>query len=479
MTTAAADPLRLTSHPLQRCGAWSVAVLAGRTSPREVSAADVDGVVALLVEDVCAAASADKERDKAAYDWWKVLLSLYPNSKATHSKRPKDPAVLEPAIAELFRPDDVGGGRVWPCVFCGASAGVAWTKMLLPMFDSDKAVNTLPPGVSGWPVCRGCRVAMWALPYGAWVTAGSATVLTCEEPAAERAFVARNVRRARQVMQVGFDGLPATARPERVVAEALRRLGPDLPSAAVLWSFRNDNQEPWLRVTHTRRGTARLLSVVDGQGPLRAGWHLLVKALTMRDKAGHIIRDGRHEVPRLLFEAEDGRSRSLLSQVFQSLADQDRSWSPYGRQVLARLGVTYAKEMFGMEPKLDAVAALLADWIAHGSSSSRGKFAQYRAVALKPFQLGQLLMQAQARLLLDGRAAPAGPKECEPVLTRRSRGWETRMLLFFAVTELLAQRGVALGEKADGEHEERIEQLVEQPILAPDEIEDEGGEDAA
>ncbi|MGD9482798.1 hypothetical protein WDH52_05970 [Streptomyces sp. TRM70308] len=277
-------PLASTSHPLQRAGAWAVAVLAGRASPHEVTSAELDAVASRVVADVSTAALAAK--DTVAYDWWKVLLALYPNSKATHSKRSRDRAVLESGISEMFVPD-ISGVPAWPCTFCGARATVVWAKLSLPLFDTNKVLNTLPPGVPGWPVCRGCRVAAWALPYGAWVTAGSATVLSCEEDAAEREFAARNVLHAQRVMQLGF---PRARRPgaraELIAARALGAIRPGLPAAATLWSFKNDNKEPWLRVTRTRRAVPLFLATVEGNADLRSAWSRLERALTRRDKNG-------------------------------------------------------------------------------------------------------------------------------------------------------------------------------------------------
>ena len=63
---------------------------------------------------------------------------------------------------------------------------------------------------------------MWALPYGAWLTAGSATVLTCNSPRIEREFARVNVLRAIRIQHAGFRSLSAGAGPEAVVVAALR-----------------------------------------------------------------------------------------------------------------------------------------------------------------------------------------------------------------------------------------------------------------
>ncbi|MFD4660853.1 hypothetical protein ACFWP2_35150 [Kitasatospora sp. NPDC058444] len=113
--------LLATGHPLQRAGAWAAVVIAERDDPRRVSAADLDSVSSVLVDDVLAAATAPK--DSSRYDWWKVLFALYPNSKATHSKRPSDPNVLRPDIERFFARDSRDSpeaGPMRPRTFCNA-----------------------------------------------------------------------------------------------------------------------------------------------------------------------------------------------------------------------------------------------------------------------------------------------------------------------------------------------------------------------
>ncbi|WP_461013710.1 type I-B CRISPR-associated protein Cas7/Cst2/DevR [Streptomyces daliensis] len=451
-------PLAATGHPLQRAGAWAVAVLAGREHPREVSSGDLDAVAGQLVREISLAAVAGKE--SAAYEWWKVLFALFPNSKATHSKRSGDRTVLEPQIEAMFAPDDgTGALPERPCTYCGAPSSVVWTKSTLAMFDTNKALNTLPPGVPGWPVCRGCRIAAWALPYGAWVTAGSATVLSCEEEAVERAFAERNVRRARRIALAGFGALRPGGRAERVVLAALRAQRVESPAASTLWSFKNDNQEPWLRVTRARRAVPLFLATVDGNEPLRRGWHILEAALTRRDQEGAVIASGADETARLLFEAEDGRSRTLLFQLHQLLQDPKRAWSLSQREALTRLAFDYAERVLGMEPDLEAVAVLVADWIEHGSGSPRGRLAEYRNVVLSDYGLGQLLIRAHFRLTLDGRPVATGPEGWKPLIARRPRAWESRMLLAARVLQLLQERGVVVGERsADEDVEETVQE---------------------
>ncbi|WP_333766493.1 hypothetical protein [Streptomyces sp. IBSBF 2435] len=456
--------LTATGHPLQRAGAWAVAVMADRRHPGEVTTADLDEVARTIGDDAARAAVADKT--DARYDWWKVLFALYPNSKVTHAGRTRDRSVLGEALAVMFVPDEATGTAM-PCTFCGTPAKTVWAKSTLPMFDTNKALNTLPPGVRGWPVCRGCRIAMWALPYGSWVTAGSATVLSCERPQAEREFAAQNVKRARRIIHAGFSGSSAGGRPELVALRALRTVGSGL-SATTLWSFKNDNQEPWLRVTRTRRAVPAFLATVDGNAPLRRGWRLLELALTQREKDGRLTVSGQGEAARLLFEAEDGRGRSLLRQLHHLLWDTER-WTRQDRASLTRLAFAYEKEVYGVEPDLTGVATLITDWIEHGSGSPRGRLAEYRNAGLSGYRLGGLLYQASFRLKLDGRTAGVGPDAWRPFVQQRPRAWEQRMLLAAEVLRMLDQRGIAVSSPPeDPKEREQVEQLVQQPLLATD-----------
>ncbi|MGW1839149.1 hypothetical protein [Streptomyces sp. NPDC002067] len=426
---------------------------------------DLNSVASILVNDVCKAATARK--DEAVYDWWKVLFALYPNSKATHSRRPSEVTILRPEVERLFAPD-ASGGTVRPCTFCGSGATAVWAKSNLPLFDTSKVLNSLPPGVPGWPVCRGCRIAMWALPYGAWVTAGSATVLSCEKKDAEGEFARRNVLRARRVMQAGFSGLTPGARPELVALIALRDAGTDL-CATALWTFKNDNQEPWLRVTRTRRAVSTFLVMVDGNAPLRRGWHVLRSALVRRNPQGQVVTSGASEAARLLFEAEDGRSRSFLLQLHHLLRETEQSWSLGDRDALTRLAFTYAEEVYGMKTDLDPVASLIVEWIARGTSP-RGRLAEYRSVALSDYHLGNLLVKVASRLSLDGARIPLpGRDYWEPLIERRPRAWEQRMLLFAQVTVLLQQRGVEVSRKEpDPDAERGIQDQAECSVLGED-----------
>ena len=449
VTTAAGSAVRLTRHPLQRCGARAVAGLVRADVPEAVTSAMLDEVTHLLAGDlVRAAATVDKSQ--LAYDWWKVLFALYPNSPVTHSKRSRDPGQLRVAVERLFAGDPAEGVRS-SCVFCGQPAGTLWGKDRLPMFDSLKAVNTLPPGLPGWPVCRGCRVAMWALPYGAWVTAGSATVMTCPDDAVEQRFVQGNLVRAARIQEAGFSGLPADASAETVTLDALRELGRAAGTGSTLWLFKNDNQDAWLRVTATRGGIPVFLRRLFADPESRAGWFALRRALTQRDKDGQVTVSGAAAAAKTLFDPGDRPGRPSGDRLQRELVRQAGNLERFTGQTLTAwraLCRLYLEVVHGMDTgQVKPARELITDWIM-ADPNPRGRYNRYAKAAVRWTDLQRLLIEAANRLLLDGGHPPDITPAAQSLLAPDLNGWRLRGLLFFDVVAELVNRGAPIGHKS-------------------------------
>ncbi|MFE4397942.1 MULTISPECIES: hypothetical protein [Streptomycetaceae] len=456
--TAASAGLKASHHPFQRAGAWAVAVLAGRAAPHLVTTADLDTVADVIVTDAVAAATAREDTDLGRYDWWKALFSLYPNSPATHGRRPQDAAVLRPRIEQLFAPDPPRS-KSRPCTFCGADTAVAWGKSGLPLFGTERTLNVTPPGVRGWPVCRACRIAMWALPYGAWASAGDATVLDCERETAMAAFARHNVDRARRIMDGGFRSLRPGARPELVALFAIRDATHDSGEGsplcgATLWRFRNDNQEPWLKVTRARRGMPVFLATVEANARLREGWRALCRHLAgergekpaaNEEEADRPLFDaeGGDDAARLLFEVEYGLNRPLLLALHDALSAD--GWTLGEREALVDLAHAYTREVFGLETDLEPVAALLTQWITQ-AQRPRERLKQLREAIPSGYRLGQVLVACTTHSLL-GRTGLrlAGPDQWAPLIGNLPRAAEHRLLLHARVSLLLQRHDSAPG----------------------------------
>jgi CRISPR-associated protein Cst1 len=467
--------LRLSSHPLQRCGARAVAELAGRSSPWEITASDLVSVAGLLARDIVRAATAP--RDSAGYDWWKVLFALYPNAKPTHAGRSRDPGVLRPGVETMFAPDPPVS-KAWPCAFCGQPASVLWAKSTLPMYDTNKMLNTLPPRTAGWPVCRACRIAAWALPYGAWLTAGSATALSCGDDAVEHAFTRQNAARAKRIQQLGFTGLPANASAETVTLEALRVHSAGGHASATLWTFKNDNQDPWLRVTAARGSVPVFLRRMFADPDCRRGWRALASALTERDDAGHVPASGVPRAARTLFDPADRPgeppSDRLLTELLRAVRQISRLTArrAFEWRALLRLYMEVMHQVDASQVK--PARELIVDWITQ-EANPRGRFNEYVGAATSAYKLQQLLMRASARLLLDG-CRPADISAVAPALLADGPagrdGWRLRGLLFFDVIAELTGRSAQIGHKGTGEQDDDDSDPVD--ALGSDDDESEG-----
>ncbi|MCK9878900.1 hypothetical protein MXD59_24600 [Frankia sp. Ag45/Mut15] len=446
--TASNNRLALTAHPLQRAGARSIVFLAGRTDVESVTREDLDRIATKIVTDVVEAAVADQTH--AAYDWWKILFALYPNARPTHAKRSRDRGELTVDVARYFAVDPADPHTpTRPCAFCGGATTNLWAKSTLPMFDTTKAVNTLPPRLAGWPVCRPCRLAMWAMPYGASLTLGSATVLTCENPQVEQAFTETNLERSARIRHTGFASLPATATPERVALYALEQHAVARPVAATLWSFKNDNQEPWLRVSETRIAVVTFLRALRRDHEARAGWTMLRRRLTRRGPEGKISQHGRDILARALFESVNSRTDRVL--VYLAEQAVDLSKTPGGTICAWRaLHALYLKEMHDMDgADLRPVTILLADWITQ-ETNPRGRFNEYCRAAGRSYTLQRLLMEATARLLLDG-GRPQDITGITQGLLHGPQSYQWRGQLFFEVAAELVQRKAAIGARNEAE----------------------------
>lgn len=441
--------LVLTSHPFQRAGAWTVACLAGRDHPDRVTEADLDAAVERIVADEVMAAVVDK--GAAGYGWWKVMFNFFPNSATTHATRAHDPDVLARSMRALFEPDDTAS-ETWPCVYCGQQAGAVWGKTGLQLVASERLLNTTPPGVAGWPVCRPCRVAARALPYGSALAPAVATVLAASDEEVERAFVADCWRANRSMLAAGAQDVPGRSEsPEAAVVRVVRSL-PRARGDGTLWTFKNANDpaQAVLRVDHLRGGTPSFLVRLGADPLAEAGWRAMERALTVPRRDGTVIR-GSDAVARLLFHREttEGRWRADLVQKASSIA---RSGSVAGPD-LALFGALvrrYVKEVLALTEdvlgRVEEVADAVASYIK--TASSRGRFQVFRR-ADRPWSLARYLREVEAdRILSGGGPARITASSWNLLSGSDARAQTARDLLFFAVCERLPE-GFSQGEEEE------------------------------
>ena len=453
--------LELTGHPIQRTGAWAVAVLAGRDHPRDVDEGDLAAVRDGIVADLKTAANAAK--DSTEYGWWKVLFALYPNAAPTHASRAKW-TDLDDRIEAIFASDEDLPGRT--CVFCDLPAVVVWAKTYLPMFDTTKALNTLPPAGDGWPVCRGCRIAMWALPYGALAGAGSTAVLTGGSDELQRRFVEHNVRGAKKVQRRGLDGIVRGSAARLVVSKLFEV--EELVEPITLWTFKNDNQEPWMSTVQGRTPLVRFVRELENERQALLGWKMLANELTVRKRTGEVERYGSDRAAEALFEptGKPQPHSRFLDTVYRRLSAGVEQKHPRTIDSLHALAYLYVREVLYMDPeRLRPVAELVASWIAAGGAkgagtNQRGRFNEYAKVALVPGDLGRKLVEAQTRLTLDGHPISMQANDATDLICSGPESGQKRMLLFFLVIEELQKLDVKIGNKDKEQPPDDVETTV-------------------
>jgi CRISPR-associated protein Cst1 len=280
-------------------------------------------------------------------------------------------------------------------------------------------------------------------------------VLSCSDDAVEQAFTKRNVTRARRIHQLGFTSLPANASAESVTLEALRTHATAAPSGATLWLFKNDNQEAWLRVTATRGGVPTLLRRMFADPGSRQGWRALSAVLTQRDSDGRVTASGVAATAKLLFDPADRPGEPLADRLPAELIRRARDITGLTAQrarAWRSLFCLYLEVMYQMDPsQVKPVRELIVDWITQ-EPNPRGRFNEYVRSAASAYKLQQLLMQASARLLLDGRQPPDIAAVASVLLADGPGGrdgWRLRGLLFFDVVADLTARGTPVGHKTD------------------------------
>jgi CRISPR-associated protein Cst1 len=301
-------------------------------------------------------------------------------------------------------------------------------------------------------------------------------VLSCGQDAVERLFTRRNVARARQVQQLGFGGLPASASAETIALEALRAHAAGTAAGATLWIFKNDNQEAWLRVVTTRGGVPTFLRRMFADPDCRHGWRALTSVLTEYSGDGHVKTSGAAKAAKTLFDPADRPGEPPADRLPKELLRQARDITRVtARRALAWRSLLrlYMEVMHQMDTsQVKPARELIVNWITQ-ESNPRGRFNEYVRAADSAYRLQGLLMRASARLLLDGRQ-PSDITAVAPALLAAGPtgqdGWRLRGLLFFDVVAELTACGAEIGHK-NGEEDDPDENTVDELGTAEDESE--------
>ncbi|MEU6904410.1 hypothetical protein ABZ935_03485 [Streptomyces coeruleorubidus] len=283
--------LRLSPHPLQRVGAFTLAALAGVRNPGQVDGRMFADVTERLTAAAVVAAHA---QDKNAEDGFLLACSysLWPNSPIhnntaqVYKKQPvselsdafkgKNGSTLAKFIKQwrtMPTPD------TWPetgCVLCDSPAVGFYGKSDVVLAEAIAHRNTTPRSHAGLALCWPCLCSFYALPYGCHLTGGSFTALhTWDEPFAAH-ITRQQVRRNELLFTAG--NKPAAPKAEVIALAALRGYEHRVTSGVELLLFKNNNQDQSLTAYALDQPLAEWLRATTRLPDRRTGFGCLLRA---------------------------------------------------------------------------------------------------------------------------------------------------------------------------------------------------------
>lgn len=283
--------LRLSPHPLQRVGAFTLAALAGVRRPEEVVGAMFADSTAKLT---AAAVTAAHARDKKAEDGFLLACSysLWPNSPIhnntaqVYKKRPAS------ELAEAFKAKNgstlgefiqrwrtIPAPETWPqteCVLCGAAAVGFYGKKDVVLAGAIIHRNTIPRGHAGLALCWPCLCSFYALPFGCHLTGGSFTALHTWDERLAAHITRQQARRNELLLTTGQK--PTAPKPEVAALAALRHYEHRVTAGVELLVFKNNNQEQALDAHAVDQPLAEWLRTTTRLPARRTGFGCLLRA---------------------------------------------------------------------------------------------------------------------------------------------------------------------------------------------------------
>ncbi|GGI95184.1 hypothetical protein GCM10011581_35360 [Saccharopolyspora subtropica] len=318
-TELAAEPVVLTPHPLQRCGAFAIAVMAGVDHPCAVDESSLGGVWKEMTEDLVGVAGLHDAKQPGGF-WLSVSYMLWPNSKMNTTNRKKlTPQQRAEATRAWRTVPEVGEWPGAPCVLCGRQACGFFGKVDVPLAGSVEYLNTTVPGHGGVALCVGCLASFYALPYGCLVHSGRLSVVHSWDEEFLAAAIRNQLEHTRRQASWGeAPVLPAGGfEREQLVVDLLRRYRgrKTVTSGVSLLVFTNSNKKQEFTEHSLSQSLISWLRTTALWPRRAAAWSQLERACGGRKVSGQarlarLLVAEPHRVPRTIastvHEAVDG-----------------------------------------------------------------------------------------------------------------------------------------------------------------------------
>lgn len=466
------SPLVLTPHPLQRVGAAAVAHLAGRAHIDDVTWEDLDRVSVRIQHDAVRAAAAGKDQPGS---WWqRAMGATFPNSPATHPGRAKRDVAAELAVI-LDGPSHVAEDRV-PCALCGRDAQRLVGKDHFALAASIKYRNTTARGVGGWPLCRPCLVAGWALPYGAAFVRGQLVALDSVSSELLMDLAGESVHYATQAGTIASAPRLGLANPATIALRALRTYGGRQRTGVNVLVLRNDNRGASLQVHRVNERRCAFIVGLAQDPKATHAMGIVSRFHTRRGRDGSLKDPGVNQLARFLLMRPD---RDFLGLLRRTTSGLEAAGAPtHDLSVVRHLANRYAKEVLLVRDdeltRINQIGARVAEVV--GAHTARGPMHAFTKAMRSPGALAQWFRREALDSLLRN-------PDREPLLTTSDyqllqaagpAGYTARDLLFFAVIASLHERGWGRTLSVDDREElaDEFEELLKAPVGDEDTEED-------
>ncbi|MFY1686180.1 hypothetical protein ACN265_32170 [Micromonospora sp. WMMD730] len=439
MIASSAESVVLTPHPLQRVGAYALAVLAGAPDPHRLTRDAFDQAVSTMAEDATGAALV---RDtKAARGFWlKCSQSLFPNSKMNHmptlGKR-TDEEIGDGVRRWRTRPPEASWPGV-PCALCGREAVGFFGKVDVPLAESNVYRNNTPRGHEGLALCWPCVCSFHALPYGCQLTGGSTVAVHSWDDQFLAHSVRRQVRGNRMVIGVGREPRKPPSR-EVLALRRLRDYEHRISAGIELIVFNNNNRGQTLETYALDQPLAEWLRATLTGGPHQGSFRPLLRAHQTADRPGivNMARNAFRDPQRVVTTC--GHYLAAAAVTGNHRPDTDR---------IAAICYSYTTEVLDMDDstlkEIQGTAARVAALLA--AQDSAGKIKAFHADFKQPARLRSWLRRQAVWWML---APPASvPDPAGALVTTRgyellfdpgadSNAWFHREVFLIAVLEEL------------------------------------------
>jgi hypothetical protein len=440
----ASEPVWLTAHPLQRCGAFTIAALAGVQHPQEVGEALFWRVWQDMTDTLVKMAELHDAKQPGGF-WLSVSYMLWPNSKMNTTNRKKLSPQERATATEAWRsPPD---SRDWPgvpCVLCARRACGFFGKVDVALAASAEYRNTTVPGHDGLALCVGCLASFYALPHGCLVHRGRLSVVHSWDDD----FLAASTRRQIDFTRKQAWGKPPALPPggferEQLVLEGIRqyRRRAAVASDVSLLVFTNSNKEQEFTEYRLSQPLTRWVRSAALKSHRAAAYAELERACTTRKVSGAA------RLARLLLAEPGQLPRTIASAVHEAVDAAKPPRVPAAADGLFELLLSYLTEVMRMPDQhvreIEQLGARAAELIAAQSQPLKKFTVAYRRTGDLRRWINTQSVEWLTADFTKQREPFIEPRQIKLLFEYGDQAWLYRNLFFTAVIAELHRRGYA------------------------------------